>query len=287
MIDKKLLQMRFSKNARTYNQYANVQKKMAEELLHFSKLQEIAPDQITRILDIGCGTGYLTKLLCTLFPCAMITAIDLAPGMIEIAKEYCPTTSKLKFICGDIEEMAFSGHFDLIISNATFQWFNQLPTTLNKLDHLLSAQGLLCFSTFGTQTFSELHEAYDKARVQFKLDTACSPGQAFYSLPDLTQLCADSLTTTPFHGYKKIESEETFEYEYFDCAKDFFHSVKKIGANNSNTQGTHPSPILIHEVIKIYDSTFKENEKVKATYHCLFFKITPLLPKNDLEVTHE
>jgi len=31
------------------------------------------------ILDVGCGTGYLTKLLLDRWPDARITAIDIAP----------------------------------------------------------------------------------------------------------------------------------------------------------------------------------------------------------------
>lgn len=273
MIDKKLLKMRFNRNARTYDQYANVQKKMAEELLNFSKLNNSAHNQIKRILDIGCGTGYLTKLLYTLFPSANITAIDLAPGMIEIAKVYCCESSNIEFICGDIEEITINGQYDLIISNATFQWFNQLQITMNKLYELLTTKGILCFTTFGIQTFSELHESYEKAKVHLNLILEDSPGQAFYSLSDLTQLCITSLPTETGADPLQVDSMECFEYEYFNCSKDFFHSVKKIGANNSNTQGRYKSPLFISEVIKIYDTDYRENEKVRATYHCLFLNI--------------
>ncbi|PKM94647.1 MAG: malonyl-[acyl-carrier protein] O-methyltransferase BioC [Firmicutes bacterium HGW-Firmicutes-1] len=265
MIDKKLLKMRFSNNAKTYDQYANIQKKMAEELLSFCNLNVLVHCKINRILDIGCGTGYLTKLLSTLFPAAYITAIDLASGMIEIAKQQCIESSKIEYICGDIEEIELNDTYDLIISNATFQWFNQLPQTLHKLHELLAENGILCFSTFGTQTFTELNQAYTKAKEQLNLVSEASPSQAFYSFTELNQLCLAEA--------REIDIKESLEYEYFDCTKDFFRSVKKVGANNSNVQGRCQSPMLISEVINIYDSDYRENEKVRATYHCLYLKL--------------
>lgn len=41
MIDKKVLQMHFSRNAVHYDKYANVQKKMANELLNMGVLDSI------------------------------------------------------------------------------------------------------------------------------------------------------------------------------------------------------------------------------------------------------
>ncbi|MCL6586559.1 MAG: methyltransferase, partial [Anoxybacillus sp.] len=72
MIDKQLMQKRFSERANTYDQFANVQKKMAHELM-----ARISRPPKT-ILEIGCGTGYLTKLLYDAYPHAQLTAIDIA-----------------------------------------------------------------------------------------------------------------------------------------------------------------------------------------------------------------
>ncbi|TRY16574.1 malonyl-[acyl-carrier protein] O-methyltransferase BioC, partial [Geobacillus sp. LEMMJ02] len=62
MIDKQLMQKRFSERATTYDQFANVQKKMAHELIK----RIVHPPKT--ILEIGCGTGYLTKLLHDAYP---------------------------------------------------------------------------------------------------------------------------------------------------------------------------------------------------------------------------
>ena len=58
MIDKKLVRDRFSKNLEKYNEHARIQKRMAERLFSF-----IPEKKYKRILEIGCGTGFLTKLV--------------------------------------------------------------------------------------------------------------------------------------------------------------------------------------------------------------------------------
>ncbi|GAA3329015.1 hypothetical protein GCM10020331_075330 [Ectobacillus funiculus] len=60
-------------------------KTMAKQLID-SLPQHLVERQIN-ILEIGCGSGYLTQLLCKAFPKARILAIDLAPGMIDVAQE--------------------------------------------------------------------------------------------------------------------------------------------------------------------------------------------------------
>ncbi|QGG46246.1 malonyl-ACP O-methyltransferase BioC [Heliorestis convoluta] len=279
MIDKKVLRINFSRNAANYDNYANVQKKMAQDLLNFflvkgDKGQEedgpIISNKNIDILEVGCGTGYLTKRLCTLYPEAQITAVDIAPGMIDYAQKKL-NHQNLDFLCGDIEEIGIPKKFDLIISNATFQWFNQPGETLAKLDSLLKHQGLLIFSTFGNKTFQELHHSYAKAKEILQLSTDASPGQNFFHREELLQLLHEKVTSktpSPYH----ITTMEKEEIEYFASVRDFLKSIKKVGASNSNCNRlAHPT--LLKEMIRIYEQTYHSSNKTQATYHCLYFKI--------------
>ena len=186
MIDKRLLSKRFSEHAKTYDAYANVQKNMAKQLVDL--LPKKNANHRINILEIGCGTGYLTRLLVKTFPNAAITAVDLAPGMVEVAKGLTKE-DRVTFLCTDIEEMALNENYDLIISNATFQWLNDLPATLEKLFTRLTAEGSLIFSTFGIDTFQELHRSYEQAKEKLQLSMDSSPGQTFYTLEELSQVC--------------------------------------------------------------------------------------------------
>ena len=65
--------------------------------------------------------------------------------MIELAKKKV-REDRVSFIYGDIEELSIEKHYDLIISNATFQWFNSLHTTIKKLYKHLSLRQLTIFN---------------------------------------------------------------------------------------------------------------------------------------------
>lgn len=260
MINKTLLQKRFSENAPTYDQYARVQKKMARVLTNAiqSKPQ--------RILEIGCGTGYMTEQLCRLFPQAQIHAVDMAPGMVEVA---CGRLKgrKVEFICGDVEEMDLGGgSFDLIISNAAFQWFNHVEDTLRRLFDSLASGGLILFSTFGDSTFHELHTSFEKAAQHLGVE-ATAPGQSFYTLSQLMVLCQEAT------GSSEVNGKEELEMEVFPRVREFLHSIKKIGAANSNVGKYTQRPSLLKNMMQFYEQDFRQGDQIMATYHCLYLSI--------------
>jgi len=249
MIDKRKLSRRFSRQAKTYDKYARVQKEMAEELLALCKTQP------KHILEIGSGTGYLTQALAAAFPNAKIHAIDIAEGMIDLARDQVPS-QKVTFECGDFEDLNFNRTYDLVISNATFQWFNHLEESLRKIKSLLEPQGCLIFSTFGHKTFHELHSTYQA------LDPHTRPGQSFYSLEQLKALVIKEFPG--LHGH-----EETY-VETFETCMDFFQSIKKIGANRSSRDQGARDPDFIHQVMTYYENNFTVQNQVQATYQGLF-----------------
>lgn len=264
MIDKKLLQKRFSVRAATYDRYARVQKKMAGQLMEDARRRTIEPPR--RILEIGCGTGYLTERLRQRFPTAEITAVDLAPGMLEMARRRLKDDS-IRWICGDIEEMELTESYDLIVSNAAFQWFNELPQTIRKLREQLDAGGSLLFSTFGESTFHEMRASFAKATRQLGVNVA-SPGQTFLSLSELLALCEEAVENSDL-----ISGKESIKIETFANVRDFFTSIQKIGASNSNATGRIQRPSLLKEMMRNYEKDFRSGGQIPATYHCLFISI--------------
>ncbi|PAB59744.1 malonyl-ACP O-methyltransferase BioC [Anaeromicrobium sediminis] len=255
MINKDKLKRRFSRGAREYDKYANVQKIMGDKLVNL-----IDNKKVHSILEIGCGTGYVTKKLVNDFPNGSITALDLAPGMIEYAQERV-NSNKVNFICGDIESMDLEGKYDLIISNATFQWFNNLKETVDKLHDLLTPHGIILFSTFGEETFFELKETFLKASTELKIDPIL-PSQSFFSKEGLEK-----------ELNRNLQIVESNEVEYFNDCNEFFLSIKKIGANNSSSNRKKPNPTFIQKVMDIYNEDYRVDDKVKTTYHVIWAKL--------------
>ncbi|HJV45922.1 MAG TPA: malonyl-ACP O-methyltransferase BioC [Bacillota bacterium] len=272
MINKELLKKRFSTNARNYDQYASVQKRMAHQLIHLLQKRKPQDQAEIHILEVGCGTGNLTEQVLNQFPQAHLTAVDLAPGMIEIAKERVKAR-RVQFYCGDIEEMQLNRNYDLILSNATFQWFNQPRSTIQYLYSLLNENGAIYFSTFGNRTFYELHTSFQHALHHLGLKGDHSPGQSFFSLNELIELCHQAARKWEGSEEWQVNGKECMEIERFHSVKDFFTSIRKIGANNSNQNEYCQRPSVFKEMIKIYESDFRQGNQIEATYHCLYLSI--------------
>ena len=264
MIDKQLLQKRFSKQAVCYDEYACVQKQMGSKLLTLAANSRSEP---LRILEIGSGTGYLTGQLLACFPQSSLTAVDIAPGMIEAARLRLGCSERLSFICSDVEELTLEQNYDLIISNAAFQWFNHPQQTIGKLVRALEPDGELIFSTFGSRTFYELHESFREARQLAGKEDTYRAGQQFWSLNEWQRLFCQL-------GTEAVDLEATEEEltEYFPSVRAFLSSVKKIGANNSNAGKFSQSPAVFRKLFEVYQERFQCAAGIPATYHALYMR---------------
>ena len=89
------------------------------------------------VLDIGCGTGVL-------FPYYLernvksITAVDLSPEMVKIAKNKFPQAD---VICGDAENITFDGQFDVIMIYNAFPHFPNPKALIENLSKALKQNG--------------------------------------------------------------------------------------------------------------------------------------------------
>lgn len=256
MINKDKVKRRFSKNAKTYDKYANVQKLMGNKLIEL-----LEDKQFDKILEIGSGTGYVTDLLRKKYPHADITAMDIAEGMIDLTSKKMQGLN-INFICGDFELADIQDKYDLIISNATIQWFNNHKTSVNKMKSLLNDNGVICISTFGSKTFKELHDTY-KALQDNSMDYI-KPGQDFYDSDRLEELMRSEFASENIRVLDEIYVEK-----FHDCMS-FFNSIKKIGANNASSSSSVKDPKFILKVIEHYENNYKEDNRVYATYEGLF-----------------
>jgi ubiquinone/menaquinone biosynthesis C-methylase UbiE len=81
----------------------------------------------SRVLDVGCGTGYLLRRLAGRVPQALeLCGIDAAPAMIETARAMA-ADRRMNFATGTAEELPYPEHtFDLVVSTTSFDhWADQ------------------------------------------------------------------------------------------------------------------------------------------------------------------
>lgn len=151
MINKALVRDRFSKNLKNYNENAKIQKRMAEKLVSLIKNKNPR-----KILELGCGTGFLTNLVNQNLSFEEYIAIDIVESCNVYINEISP---KIEFLAKDIEDYIElnSEKFDLIISNASLQWVENFERVIKTLENKLNPNGELIFSTFGNENFREIY----------------------------------------------------------------------------------------------------------------------------------
>lgn len=263
-----------------YDANAHVQSIMADKLAKSvlkSVLRRTSEGDSNRpnILEIGCGTGNLTEILVKEWPSSSITALDVAPAMILAAEQrvrshyFSSSNQPVNFLLEDIEIWAAdapASSFDLIVSNACFQWLSHPKQTLEHLRKLLRTEGLLTFATFGPDTFRELHASFDEV---YRAEGVVPErhGLSFQSVDEWNDLLRKA-------GFSSIQNERVLHTKEYASARDFLLSVKALGASTS--EATTSSSIglrrLFTNMYKEYEDKFSTPNGVFATYDVLFIQ---------------
>lgn len=89
-----------------------------------------------RILDIGCGTGQLTKALAE--SGATLIGLDQSADMIATAKKNYP---EIEFLVADAAEFSFDDPFDAIFSNAALHWVTRADDAVGCIGKALRRGG--------------------------------------------------------------------------------------------------------------------------------------------------
>lgn len=92
-----------------------------------------------RVVDLGCGTGELTKELHAALGARSTLGVDNSESMLEKSKLHA--TPGLRFELGDLA--ATTGTYDLVFSNAAIHWVDDHPSLLARLTALLAPGGQL------------------------------------------------------------------------------------------------------------------------------------------------
>ena len=154
--DKSAIAEAFGRAAHTYDQHAAFQRDVGERLL--AKMPSDLTGRI--VLDIGCGTGYFSKLL--LERGAHVVCFDLSEQMLETAKERCGD-EKVTFQQGDAEQLPFSSNsFDFVFSSLALQWCDDLSVPLREIKRVLKPTGVGYLSTLLDGSLCELKQAWAK-----------------------------------------------------------------------------------------------------------------------------
>ncbi len=122
-------------NPGLYLQYGAERTRPALELL-----SRIALDDVTDVVDLGCGPGNSTALLQQRWPAAQITGVDTSPAMLTEARASLPGC---RFVEADIRHYRPEHALSVIYANASLQWVDDHYALLPHLVSLLKLHGVL------------------------------------------------------------------------------------------------------------------------------------------------
>ncbi|WP_338809214.1 methyltransferase domain-containing protein [Neisseria leonii] len=152
-IDKQMVGRRFAAAAAGYAQHTPVQRLVCRRLLHM--LAAHGRRRFGRVLEIGCGTGGLTRLLDTHLHVREWVLNDLNPLLPDFPLPAAPW----RFVPGDAEQISFGTGCDLVAAASVVQWFVQPQAFVRRAAAALDADGLLLVGTFAPGNLGEVRAA--------------------------------------------------------------------------------------------------------------------------------
>ena len=215
-IDKRQLRRAFEKAAQTYDSAAALQHEVGKRMLDRLSLIKKKPKVI---LDLGAGTGRATKSLLKRYRHSTVIAVDIASAMLKKTTARCGLFRRPTLLCADIEALPIhDGSADLIYSNLTLQWCNDIDRTLQEFRRVAKAGGLLMFTTFGPDTLKELRASWASTDNNIHVN-------AFLDMHDL----GDTLIKAGFAN--PVMDMEMITMTYQDV-RLIMQDLKLIGAQN-------------------------------------------------------
>jgi len=225
VLDRRAVRTAFARAARSYDDNAVLQREIADRLL--ARLDFVRHEP-RRVLDLGCGTGYVAGKLSRRYPRAEQLAIDLAWPMAQAARQRLKSRWPWDVLRGvrggqvavaDAASLPLTDHcVDLIVSNLTLQWCDP-DAVFRECRRVLRPGGLLVFTSFGPDTLRELRAAW---RV-------VDPEPHVHDFIDMHDL-GDALVRHRFAD--PVMDAERLTLTYAEV-RDLLRDLKGIGAHNA------------------------------------------------------
>jgi trans-aconitate 2-methyltransferase len=144
-------------DAATYDRAADPQEEWGRDLL---ERLELSGDET--VLDAGCGSGRLTRLLAERVPRGRVIGVDGSAAMIERARRnLADLGDRIELIHADLLALELSEAVDAVFSNATFHWILDHDRLFSRLFEALRPGGVLEADCGGEGNVAELERCLE------------------------------------------------------------------------------------------------------------------------------
>jgi len=252
---KEMVRQSFDVASQSYNQYTSLQRQIGDRLLSNEAAKN---NRYQSVLDIGSGTGYLTKKLSELSGVDNLYALDIAVGMLKQTRHHLGGYQAKGLICADAEKLPITdGIIDVIYSNLAFQWCENLEKVFCQTYRVLQPKGSFVFSTFGPSTLFELKQSWNEGDKAVHVNS-------FVGEDDIRQ-------NLQLAGFKNILILSDDIVKYYESPKQLMLDLKGMGAHNMN-QGRRLGLTGVQAfktMLKAYE-TLRTGQGIPATFQAIY-----------------
>lgn len=234
---KEIIAQNFGDHVDDYDCYAEIQRDTADTLA------AILPDiDNPKILEIGSGTGFLSKRVLKRYPDCDFMITDLCPQMTAHCEGRFGEMPNTELKVMDGENPDIDEKYDLIVSSMAIQWFEDPVKGLENLKSYLKPGGKIYFTSLGEKSFQEWRQTLK----ELDLPEGVNPGA---KLPG------------------KIEDE--LRTVYYPSTLTFLKSVKMIGAHQPKEGYKELSAGQLKRALTHHDETHDGAHSWHIVYGCL------------------
>lgn len=253
---KKEISESFGSAASYYDNNAEVQREVADRLIaSLQPWKDILPSG--PIIELGCGTGFVTKGLAEMYPKREIEVTDLSEEMVDYCRQKFSDHGNLSFRVQDAEspETNEDPLYAMTVCGFSAQWFKDPAQTLAQWLQATKPGGLLLASFPGKESFPEWRKMCEELGLPFTGN----------ELPDVEEMVVKMSV-----GPAQVDFYEDTITQTYDSAGDFFRELKNIGAD-TQCEGRSLTPKELSLLINHWDSTTEG--KVVVSYHIVFLAV--------------
>jgi len=213
-LDKAEISRSFSAAAGGYDGWAVAQDGLAGGLVRRLPAGIVA----ATVVELGCGTGLLSRRLLARLPAAIFLGLDLAPGMIDACRRTFAEERRARFETADVEDpRACRSPVDLVATSCSAQWFAEPAATLRRWGGALAPGGHLAATVLVRGSYPELEAAHREAFA------APFPGLALPAEEEAAALLAGA-------GLDLVAAEAETVTVRYRSAREALASFRGIGA---------------------------------------------------------
>lgn len=248
-IDKGRIAQRFRAARPTYDNEAHVQTLIARDLCGYM-LKQGFPLQYDKALEIGCGTGVMTKELVQRFNMKNLTLNDLDSSCPINQDVWSRLPQSTFYLSGDAEVIDLGAPYNLICSASTIQWFHDPRGFFSRIEKSLSSDGVIAISTFGNDNLHEVRQL-------------TGHGLTYYSIDDIRSWLASA-----YEDILVVEAHETLLFK--DGMEALLH-LKKTGVGAAPGPTEKWTPGRLKQFCNDYKAIFEtEDGYLPLTYHPIY-----------------